>query len=210
MFFRRARRRADPREAAWSDLAARLELTRLDDDAEQALRAELAVDTGTVAELHVLRRVGMPELLIFEHVRPNPTRRDAEERRARVLLRSDAGICPVSWRAFPRSHPLLSSLQASRSGGELVATADERFDEAIGVVAREPEPATAVLTTPVREALLRLLADDGLPDATATCGEGHLAWRAHREMEAPFDVLDGVATRLFTLWAALRAGGRGR
>jgi hypothetical protein len=206
MFFRRARR-ADPRPAAWSELAARLELARLDDDAEEALRAELAVDTGTVAELHALRRDGLPELLVFEHVRPNPARRDAEERRARVLLRSEGEICPVSWRAFPRSHPLLASLQASRSGGELVSAGDARFDEAIGLVAREPEPARAVLTPPVREALLRLLADDGLPDATATCGGGHLAWRAHREMEPPFDVLDAVATRLFTLWAALRAGG---
>ena len=207
MFFRRARR-ADPRDAAWAELATRLELARLDDDAEQALRAELAVDTGSVAELHALRRDGLPELLIFEHVRPNPTRRDAEERRARVLLRSDGEICPVSWRAFPRSHPLLASLQASRSGGELVPAGDDRFDEAIGVVAREPQPAGAVLTAPVRDALLRLLADEALPDATATCGGGHLAWRAHREMEPPFDVLDTVATRLFTLWAALRAGGR--
>lgn len=203
MFFRR-KQRVDPRRTAWTELAERLELQRLDDEAEQELRAELAVDTGTVAELHALRRDGMPDLLAFEHVRANPTRRDAEERRARVLLRSEVETCPVSWRAFPRSHPLLSSLQASRSGGELVEIDDASFDGAIGIVAREPAPAAAIFTTPVRAALLRLLSDDGLPEATVSCGGTHLAWRAHREMEPPFEPLADVATRLVSLWAALK------
>lgn len=205
MFFRR-KERVDPRQVAWSELAEQIEFQRLDDDAEQALRAELAVDTGTVAELHALRRDGMPEVLAFEHVRSNPSRRDAEERRARVLLRSEVETCSVSWRAFPRSHPLLSSLQASRSGGELVTIDDATFDGAVGIVAREPEPAAAVFTEPVRTALLRLLADGELPNATVTCGGTHLAWRAHREMEPPFTPLADVATRLMSLWAALRAG----
>lgn len=203
MFFRR-KERVDPREAAWSELAGRLELTRLDDVAEQALRAELAVDTGVVADLHALRRDGLPELLMFEHVRANPARRDAEERRARVLLRSEDEICPVSWRAFPRSHPLLASLQASRSGGELVTVSDAAFGAAIGVVAREPDAAVAVFTPSVRDAVRKLLADEAVPDATVTCGGAHLAWRVHREIDPPFGVLEDVAARLFTLWAALR------
>lgn len=205
MFFRR-KERVDPRQAAWSELAELLELQRLDDEAEQALRAELAVDTGTVAELHALRRGGMPELLVFEHLRTNPARRDAEERRARVLLRSEAETCAASWRAFPRSHPLLSSLQASRSGGELVTIEDAAFDGAIGIVAREPGAAATIFTKPVRATLLRLLDDEALPNATVTCGGTHLAWRAHREMEPPFMPLADVATRLVSLWAALQVG----
>lgn len=204
MFFRR-KPRPDPRASAWADLAERLELERLDDSAEEALRAELAVDTGSVEDLHALRRDGMPDLLIFEHVRSNPARRNDVERRARVLVRSDVEPCAVSWRAFPRSHPLLSSLQASRSGGEIVPIGTGEFDDAIGIVAREPDLALDVFTPPVRKALLRLLADDALPQATVTCGGAHLAWRAHREMEPPFTPLEDVATRLVTLWAALRA-----
>jgi len=123
-----------------------------------------------------------------------------------VLLRSEAETCPVAWRAFPRSHPLLSSLQASRSGGELVSITDDAFDAAIGIVAREPDPAAGIFTTQVRAALLRLLADDALPEATVTCGGSHLAWRAHREMDPSFMPLADVATRLVSLWAALQAG----
>jgi len=204
MFFRR-KERSDPREGAWRELAERLELLRLDDAAEDALRAELAVDTGVVAELHALRRDGLPELLLFEHLRPNPARRGGDERRARVLLRSDDEICAVGWRAFPRSHPLMSSLQASRSGGTLAPTGDEAFDDAVGVVARDPGPAADCFKPPVREALLRLLADETVPDATVTCGGGQLAWRVHRQLEPPFTVLETVASRLLTVWAALRS-----
>jgi hypothetical protein len=208
MFFRRRRREPDdPHAEAWRRLAEALELTRLDDAAEEELRAELAVDTGRVDRLHALRRDGQPELLVFEHVRPHPGRRRGEERRARVLLRADAPLCEAGWRAFPTGHPLLASLQASRSGGRLVTTGDAAFDEAVGVVARDPEPAAALLTGPVRAALLRLLADD-LPEATVTCGGRHLAWRAHAELDPPCDRLDRVATRLLGAWAALAAARR--
>lgn len=207
MFFRK-RDEPDPRDLAWAELAERLELTRLDDEAEEALRAELAVDTGRVAALHALRRDGQPELLLFEHVRSHPGRRGSEERRARVLLRAEGTVCEVAWRAFPRSHPLLASLQESRSGGTLAATGDAAFDEAVGVVARDPEPAAALMTAPVRSALTRLLAPES-PDATVTCGGRHLAWRAHREIDPPFDGLDAVASRLFATWAALTASRRG-
>lgn len=203
MFFRR-RFPPDPRDEAWREVAERLELVRLDDAAAEALRAELAVDTGRVACLHALRRDGQPELLLFEHVRLHPARRGSEERRARVLLRSQEPVCEVAWRAFPRSHPLIASLQASRSGGSLATTGDAAFDGAVGVVARDPDPAAATMTAPVRAALLRLLEGD-LPDATVTCGGRHLAWRARRELEPPFTALDAVASRLLTTWAALTA-----
>ncbi len=204
MFFRR-KERPDPREGAWRDLAERLELVRLDDDEAEHLRAELAVDTGRVASLHVLRRDGQPELLIFEHVRPKPPRRGAEERRARVVLRGADTVSEVAWRAFPRSHPLLASLQASSSGGALAPSGDETFDATVGVVARDPEPAAALMTVPVRASLLRLLGDDELPQATVTCGGRHVAWRANRELEPPFDALETVAVRLFAVWAAIAA-----
>ncbi len=203
MFFRKREAR-NPRDEAWREVASRLELTRLDDAAEEALRAELAVDTGRVACLHALRRDGQPELLLFEHVRPHTGRRGLEERRARVLLRADLPVCEIAWRAFPRSHPLLASLQASRTGGSLASTGDAAFDDAIGVVARDPDPAAGLMTAPVRAALIRLLADD-VPAATVTCGGRHLAWRAHRELEPPFGAFDAVASRLLTTWAALVA-----
>lgn len=204
MFFRR-KQRPDPREGAWRDLAERLELVRLGDDDAESLRAELAVDTGRVASLHVLRRDRQPELLVFEHVRPRPPRRGAEERRARVVLRGDATLSEVAWRAFPRSHPLLASLQASSSGGALAPSGDGTFDDSVGVVARDPEPATALMTVPVRASLLRLLGDDDLPQATVTCGGRHVAWRANGQLEPPFDALEIVAARLFTVWAAIDA-----
>lgn len=205
MFFRR-KERPDPREGAWRDLAERLELVRLDDADAESLRADLAVDTGRVDALHVLRRDGQPELLIFEHVRSNPPRRGAEERRARVVLRGAETVSEVAWRAFPRSHPLLASLQASSSGGALAPSGDDTFDDAVGVVARDPEPAAALMTVPVRASLLRLLGDDDIPEATVTCGGRHLAWRAHRELEPPFDALESVASRLLAVWAAIDAG----
>jgi hypothetical protein len=207
MFFRRPRRDPDdPQAQAWRALADALELTRLDDAAEEELRAELAVDTGRVSRLHALRREGQPELLIFEHVRPHPGHRRGEERRARVMLRADEEISEAAWRAFPAGHPLLASLQASRSGGRLLETGDEAFDRAVGVVARDPEPAAARMTAPVRRALRNLLADD-LPEATVTSGGRHLAWRAHAELDPPCDRLDRVASRLLAAWAAL-AGSR--
>jgi len=208
MFFRRRRRDPDdPQAQAWRELADALELTRLDDAAEEELRAELAVDTGRVARLHALRREGQPELLVFEHVRPHPGHRRGEERRARVLLRSDEDVAEPAWRAFPAGHPLLASLQASRSGGHLIETGDAAFDGAVGVVARDPEPAAARMTGPVRTALLQLLADD-LPEATVTCGGRHLAWRAHAQLDPPCDRLDRVASRLLAAWAALAASRR--
>ncbi|MDZ7799496.1 MAG: hypothetical protein U5K81_01720 [Trueperaceae bacterium] len=219
MFFKR-RSKEDPRDAAWAALAQRLEMTRLPERAEEELRAELAVDTGRVAALHALRRPGQPELLMFEHARGRRRFR-GEERRARVLLRDEEAVSGVAWRAFPRSHPLITSLQTSRSGGTLIETGDEDFDAQVGVLTREPEACRAQVTRPVRVALRRLLVGDepagdaadaaspsgGAPpagnDASVTCGGRHLAWRARRELDPPFDELEWVAVRMLGLWAAL-------
>lgn len=204
MFFRR-RKAPEPRTGAWEALAERLELERLSDAEADALRAELGADTGRLASVHALRREGLPEVLLFEHGKVRQGARGPEEMRPRVLLRSEEPVSDLSWRAFPRSHPLLASLQASRSGGELVQTGDPDFDDRVGVITRDSEPVEGHLTLRVREALVRLLTGEGVPDATVTCGQNHLAWRAHREMKEPLDVLEAVAGRLLVLWVYLGA-----
>lgn len=202
MFFRR-RKAPDPRGEAWASLAQRLELEPLPEAAAEALQAELGADTGRLTALHALRREGLPELLLFEHVRTRRGLRGREEVRPRVLLRAEDPISDISWRAFPRSHPLLASLQASRSGGELVGTGDPEFDERVGVVGRHPGPLSGRLTSQVRASLLGLLASDDLPDANVTCGGHLLAWRGHGEIEPPLDVLETVIGRLLVLWVSL-------
>lgn len=204
MFFRRRKRQdPHPRADAWAPLAERLELERLSEAEADELRTELGSDSGRLASLHALRRVGLPELLLFEHGRSRQGLRGAEEMRPRVLLRASERVSSLSWRAFPRSHPLLNSLQASRSGGELVDTGDEAFDEQVGVVTRDSGEVAEHLTPKVRAALLRLLVGEDVPEATVTCGEHHLAWRAHRQIEPPLDVLEAVAGRLLVLWVAM-------
>lgn len=204
MFFRR-RRAPDPhpRADAWAPLAERLELVRLAPEDADELRNELGADTGRLTSVHAFRREGLPELLLFEHARARPGSRREEEMRPRVLLRAEEHISDVSWRAFPRSHPLLNSLQASRSGGELVLTGDEAFDEQVGVVTRESGSIADHLTPAMRRSLLSLLTGEGVPDATVTCGEHHLAWRAHGSIEPPLDVLEAITGRLLVLWVSM-------
>ncbi len=204
MFFRRRKTPAPSEPPAWSAAAVACEFEPLAAEAEESLRAELAVDTGRVERLHVLRRDGQPELLAFDHVRPVPGGRAPDERRFRMVLRDEGPVSPASWRAFPRSHPLIASLQASRTGGELVESGDAAFDARVVIIARDVTPIATLLTEPVRAALLELLGDE-LPAATATCGARHLGWRLHRETDPPFRAVETVAARLLRTWAALRA-----
>lgn len=202
MFFRRRKTTEPTQDDGWRELAERLDLERLDDGATDAVRGDLGIDSGHVTAMHAWRREGLPELFLFEYARARPGQRNVEPPRVRVVLRADAPRGERSWRAFPTSHPLVSSLQASRTGGELVRTGVETFDDRIALVSRDPERTRDDLSPAIREALTRLLDDGGMPDATVTCGRQHLAWRAHGEVDAAGDVLEAVAARLLVLWLA--------
>lgn len=199
MWFRRRAPRSEPRSQAWQSLAERLEMRPLHAEAGR-LQTWLGEHEGRVERLWALQRDGQPDLYLFEHERRRAVR--GTVRWPRVLLRHHGDPWPVSWRAFPRRHQVLSSLRASRAGGSLVASGDAAFDEVVGVVAREEDAAADLLVPPLRAALLRLL-DDSLPDAELLAGQRHLLWSARDEVEPPFEALEVVAARVLGVYAAL-------
>lgn len=199
VLFRRRAQIRDTRARAWQELAERLELRPAHEEGER-LQSWLGEEEGSIPLLWLLKREGQPDIYLFEHERRRAVR--GTVRWPRVLLRAQGEPWPTSWRAFPRGHPVLSSLRASRAGGELVATGDATFDASVGVVARDEQATAALMTSPLREALLRLL-DGGLPEAELLAGQRHLLWSAREEIEPPFEAAEIAAARVLGVYAAM-------
>lgn len=205
MWFRRRREQSDEAREGWATLARSLDFEPVPDEVD-SLAERLGSEDGAPEAPFALRRPGQPELLLFR--RAQSRRLGPTQRRPVALLSSDEAFSPCSLRAFPRGNSVLANLQANRSGGTLLATGHETFDEAVGVVARDVEAATELLTPGVRAALTQLVgADgDGTPlDVEVAIGKRHLMWSARAEVAAPYAPVAQAAVGLLSVYAALRA-----
>lgn len=175
MFFRRRPAPVDPASARWSDLAARLELQDAGDVAER-IRRWLALGDAELAPVYLLQRPGLPAVYLYDAhtVRTGPSGTVRATKRC-CLVRSDGPISGVAFRAMPRSTKAAEAIEAGRSGGARVPfEADEAFERAVSVVARDVEAVAATLAAPVRLVLRRALVDRGAVEPRIVVGERHL------------------------------------
>ena len=209
MFFRFWRRR-DPVQKRWLDLAKRLGLERAD-DGELLLRDLLDLPPG--AQLGPVLQLGeasAADTYLFYYVQPTDQRSRQLPCITGCLLVSDASISPVSWRAVRKVHNVISSLQASATGGQiaLVPGADE-FNEKVTVVAREEQRVVTLLTPAVRQVLSRIVDRVAAPPLL-TVGEQRILLTAPGP-EVEFDAAEFLLSDVLSLYAALSRGpGSGR
>ena len=163
------------RAERWPALAERLGLVDASDRAER-IRRWLDLDVVAIGPVYALRRQGLPSAYLFdtrsERRGPSGT---VQVLRSHCLVRSGGVICRVAFRALARQDKVLESLQASRSGAvRLELPADPAFDAAVSVYARDAEGLAALLTSPVRRVLRRLLVEREAQDISLVVGERHL------------------------------------
>jgi hypothetical protein len=174
VFFRR-KPAPKTREDRWRALADRLDLADASDRAER-IRRFLDLDVLELQPVYALRREGLPTAYLFDTrgERRGPSG-SVSVLRSHCLVRSDALISRVAFRALPRQDKVLESLQASRSGAVRVELrSDPAFDAAVSLYAREAEGLAALLTPPVRRVLLRTLTEREARDVVLVVGERHV------------------------------------
>lgn len=202
------RRRPAPRTRAdrWPALAERLELVDASDHAER-IRRWLGLDVVAIGPVYALRRRGLPSAYLFdtrsERRGPSGT---VPAVRSYCLVRSGGVICRVSFRALPRQAKVLESLQASRSGAvRLDVPGDPTFDAAVSVYARDAEGLTALLTSPVRRVLRRLLVEREAQGIGLVVGERHLVAGFATSEEQSMVTLEQVLADTISLVSLLPA-----
>lgn len=202
------RRKPAPRTRAdrWPALAERLELVDASDHAER-IRRWLDLDVAAIGPVYALRRQGLPSAYLFdtrsERRGPSGT---VQALRSHCLVRSGGVICRIAFRALPRQDKVLESLQASRSGAvRLELPADPTFDAAVSVYAREAEGLAALLTSPVRRVLRRLLVEREAPGISLVVGERHLVAGFATSEERSLVTLEQVLADTISLVALLPA-----
>ncbi len=199
----RSRRRTSGRLSEWAAFAGRLELLDASDQAER-LRRWLDLGEGAVGPVYGLKRPGQPSLYLFDQTRersgPTGTVRFV---RSGVLLRWHEVKVAAPLRAMPRRGKAMEAIEAGRTGSKRLDLADlERFDAAVSVFARDEVGARSMLTPPVREVIHRLLAQRG-GDPSLVVGDEHFLVLCNGAEAAAFDLLEGIATDLMTLYAVL-------
>jgi len=208
----RRRQTPEPTRDPWTQLLEALGLVGLPSSELDALRESLPMDLALVGDAAAsLREVGAPRLVAC-FVQPTAQERGpaANPRPAFLLQGDEAHVSAPAFRVFAHSHPLVTSLQASRTGGSEWPVGDDAFDARLAVVARDPAIATWLAdarATPLRRILMELLVDSGAPDAVLIVGSGQVTWHAQRPTEVAGTELEAVAEQLFGVWAGLRAAG---
>ena len=202
MFF--SRRREEPPSQGWQELAARLDLVPAPEQRELLLDLLDLPPDFALEPIYKVAEAGAATVSVFAHESPVPTPAVRSTVSTSCLLVSPEALSPVSWRASRRVHDVLSSLQASRSGGQIVAVPeDASFTEQVTVVAREAEHVAGLLTPVVRSVLARSLTREGL-QAEVTVGEGRLLL-SHSGAEVAFAAVPAMLTDILSLFAALRS-----
>ena len=205
MFFRRTPP-IDERLERWRSLAARLELVDAADVAER-IRRWLDLDVASLGPIFALRREGLPTAYLFDAVseRRGPSGVVAVVRTT-CMVRSEAPIARVAFRASPRQDKVLESLQASRSGAvRLEVQNDPAFDGEVSVYARDAEGVTLLLTPPVRAVLRRLLVERAAPDVSLVVGERHVVTGVAGGGEGALETLEQLLADTLALVSLLPA-----
>ena len=173
MFFGNGARRADPRLLEWANFAKEFEFVEAAELAEP-LERQFGLQDGQLTPIYALRREGQPLLVAFDQrrQRSGPTG-SVQSLSTFIAVRGASSQSAPPMRASARRGKALESLEAGRSGAERLAfDGDPEFDGSVSVYTREPRGATAVLTSPVRETLRRLLmaADEAALEANGSAG----------------------------------------
>ena len=205
MFFRFWRRR-NPTEKRWLELAKRLGLERVD-NGEELLQDLLDLPAGArLGPVLELNSAGAARAYLFYYLQPTDERSRRLPCITGCLLVSQDRISPVSWRAIRKVHNVISSLQASATGGQvaLVPGADE-FNEKVTVVAREEREVVELLRPPVRTVLERAI-QRVEPPPTLTVAERRVLLTAAGNEVAHEDA-EFLLSDVLSLYAALESAG---
>ncbi|HEX7005306.1 MAG TPA: hypothetical protein VF168_14070 [Trueperaceae bacterium] len=206
MFFRFWRRRK-PLEKRWLELAKGLGLGRADDG--EILLQEL-LDLPAGAKLGpVLESAGAPTVraYLFYYIRPTNERSRQLPCVTGCLLVSQEKFSPVSWRAVRKVHNVISSLQASATGGQIVLAPDDaEFNETVTVVAREEQAVVGLLGPAVRRVLERIVGRVEAPPLLTVAEERILLTAPGQEVE--LDAAEFILSDVLSLYAALTAQSR--
>lgn len=217
MFRRRARPRAD-RDAGWEEFARELELVPGDDLAGR-LPDQLGLGSGRIEPVYALLRPGQPRLVLFDQMRERigPAGRVIGLRSC-VLVRSEPDVELVSIRVTERLGKAMERIEAGRTGSVRVeSSGDPEFDAKLGVYARDEAAAKTLLTTPVREALTRLMCSgspahdpDGFPvrgrvAPVVVVGGRNVLLTLEEPEPIGFDRLASATVDMLGLYAALLA-----
>ena len=202
MFFR-PRRLKDERREAWLAFAGRLEPEDASDVAER-LRRWLDLESVALEPLYALRKPGLPLLYLFEYLkaRRGPAG-EVSQRVSACLLRSETSFAPLPLRAQAKRNKVMESIEASRSGSQLVSVEPD-FDNAVTVFARDVEGAASVLRPPLRQVLMRALTERS-EGVSLVLGERHALVSVEVEEEVPLVTLELLMSDLLSLYALLTA-----
>lgn len=168
--FSRWLRRRDPNERAWQETAGRLGLSQA--EGGQSMVRELLdlADDVVVSEVQKAERTGRVDAYVFWYRRAAESRSQQALVVTACLLISDDLFSPVSWRASRKVHEVIASLQASATGGEVIAVPGaESFNDRVTVVARNGQELLPSLTPATRRVLERIVAR--AHPATLTVGQ---------------------------------------
>ncbi|MEX2542436.1 MAG: hypothetical protein WD314_11535 [Trueperaceae bacterium] len=201
MFLRWWRRR-DPLERAWKNVTSRLGLVAAEDGT--AVVTEMLDLPGDVVlgAVHRLDRAGDLQAYAFWYRRSPHSRSREQVVVIACLLVAASPISPVSWRASRKLHNVIASLQASATGGEVIAVEGaEEFNQRVTVVAREGERLRGLLTPAVRRVLERAVTRLDPPPAI-TVGESSILLAA-TSAEPALDTVEFLLSDVLSLYAAL-------
>jgi hypothetical protein len=203
MLFRWWRRR-DPLEKAWREVTERLGLEpAAEGDALVSELLGLPAD-AVVGPVYQARRTGDVDAYLFWYRRPPEGRSREPIFVTACLLVSDEVLSPVSWRASRKLHNVIAALQASATGGEVIAVEGaEEFNQRVTVVAREGSRLIALLTPAVRAVLERAVARTEPPPAL-TVGEQRILLTATAPRPA-LDAAEFLLSDVLSLYAALES-----
>lgn len=201
MIFRRRRRR-DPIEQGWQEVAASLALVPTPE--KKPLLAELLdlADESELGPVHRVAQTGEVDVWVFSHKGARDPRTRAQLWVTACLLTSQRPFCSAGWRASRKVHQVIASLQASAAGGKLVEIPeDPGFAEALTVVARDVEVTRGQLSAPVRGVLARAVSRHGEP-VVITVGEKRILMSSTGP-EVRFAAVEPMLTDTMSLYAAL-------
>lgn len=195
-------RRRDPLEKAWQEVTGRL---GLEPSAEgHALVGELLdlPADASIGPVHRVRESGPAQVYLFWYRHSTHVRSPEPVYVTTCLLVSDSVLSPTSWRASRKLHSVIASLQASATGGEVIAVEGaEAFNRRVTLVAREGSRLLALLTPAVRGVLERMMTRTEPPPAL-TVGERRILLSVTGARPA-FDAVEFLMTDALSLYAAL-------
>jgi hypothetical protein len=200
----RWRRRRDPLASAWQELTSRLGLERAEGGESMITELLDLPDDAAVSPVHRVEQAGSAQVYVFWYRREAGSRAQPPSFSTACLLTSEKSISPVSWRASRKVHEVIASLQASATGGEVIAVPGaEEFNQRVTVVARDGLAVERLLNTATRRVLERTVSRTD-PAPTLTVGERRLLLSISAPQPA-FDAVEFLLTDVLSLYAALES-----